>query len=148
MVTVQECLSRKPAAVLSLRSSDTVHNALALMRERKIRSVLITEDRRLKGIVSQGDCAMKVLYHGLDPHAVLLETIMTRDPMTVGVQDAIDHCMKIMAERRIRHLPVVAADATVVGMISIGDVVKEIIRQQEQHIRYLETYIKGHTLDY
>lgn len=147
MVTVQECLSRKPAAVLSLRSSDTVHNALALMRERKIRSVLITEDRRLKGIVSQGDCAMKVLYHGLDPHAVLLDTIMTRDPMTVGVQDAIDHCMKIMAERRIRHLPVIE-HGKVIGMVSVGDIVKELLLQQEQHIKYLETYIKGHAMEY
>jgi CBS domain-containing protein len=148
MITVQECLSRKPAAVLALRSTDTVHAALALMRERKVRSVLITEDGRLEGIVSQGDCAMKVLFHGLDAHKVLLDAIMTRKPLTVGLKDAIDHCMKVMAERRIRHLPVVSEDNTVLGMVSVGDVVKEIIRQQEQHIRYLETYIKGHTLEY
>ena len=148
MATVQECLSRKPAAVLSLQPGNTVHDALVLMRERKIRSVLITSGERLQGIVSQGDCAMKVLFHGLDAHKVLLESIMTRDPMTVGLKDAIDHCMKIMADRRIRHLPMVGDDERVAGMVSIGDVVKEIIRQQEQHIRYLETYIKGHTLEY
>jgi len=147
MSSVRDCLSRKGAKVLSLPSSATVFEAFALMRETKIRSVLVMDGERLEGILSQGDCAMKVLFLGLDPKTVKLSSVMTREPITVTPSDLTDHCMKIMAERRIRHLPVVNQDK-VIGMVSVGDIVKELLLQQEQHIKYLETYIKGHALEY
>jgi len=147
MSKVRDCLNRKGAKVFSLKPSATVFEALTLMRETKIRSVLIIEDEKLAGIVSQGDCAMKVLYNGLDPKQVLLEEVMTRAPITVRLDDLTDHCMKLMAERRVRHLPVVDNEQ-VVGMVSVGDIVKELLLQQEQHIKYLETYIKGHAVEY
>ncbi|NDI22871.1 MAG: CBS domain-containing protein, partial [Betaproteobacteria bacterium] len=138
---------RKGAKIFSLPSSASVYEALSLMREAKIRSVLVMDGELLQGILSQGDCAMKVLYVGLDPHSVALSSVMTPDPISVKPSDLTDHCMKIMAERRIRHLPV-TEQGKVLGMVSVGDIVKELLLQQEQHIKYLETYIKGHALEY
>jgi signal-transduction protein with cAMP-binding, CBS, and nucleotidyltransferase domain len=105
------------------------------------------DGENLEGILSQGDCAMKVLYLGLDSKTVLLSSVMTKDPISVKPSDLTDHCMKIMAERRIRHLPVIE-HGKVIGMVSVGDIVKELLLQQEQHIKYLETYIKGHAMEY
>lgn len=147
MANVQSCLSQKPQAIFSLRSDATVHEALELMRDRKVRSVMIIDDGHLAGIVSERDCALKVLLPGLDARATRLSQVMTGQPITVTGKDTMDHCMKEMTTRSIRHLPVVDG-GKVVGMISVGDIVKELMRQQEQHIRYLETYIKGHAAEY
>ena len=147
MSKVRDCLNRKGAIVFSLAPSATVFEALTLMRERIIRSVLVIDGERLEGIISQGDCAMKVLYVGLDPRQVTLGDIMTRDPITVKPEDFTDHCMKLRSEKRLRHLPVVENNR-VIGMVSVGDIVKELLLQQEQHIKYLETYIKGHAIEY
>jgi signal-transduction protein with cAMP-binding, CBS, and nucleotidyltransferase domain len=73
----------------------------------------------------------------------MLETVMTRDPVTALLTDELDKCMNIMASLSIRHLPV-ASNGEVIGMVSIGDIVKDIIRQQGDQIKQLETYIKGH----
>ncbi len=147
MSSVKSCLARKSGEVHSLTSSDSVQSALQTMRDRRIRSVLVVDGGRLTGIVSQGDCAIRVLLPGLDASQTPISAIMTRDPMTVGLNATIDQCMKIMMSRSIRHLPVVDADK-VVGMISIGDVVKDIMQQQGDLIKYLETYIKGHAVEY
>ena len=88
-----------------------------------------------------------MLLPGRDASATKVAEIMTRDPLTVAPQHTIDHCMKIMMSRSIRHLPVVDS-GKVSGMISIGDVVKDIMQQQGELIKYLETYIKGHAVEY
>lgn len=147
MSSVKSCLARKSGEVHSLTSGDSVQVALQTMRDRRIRSVLVVDGGRLTGIVSQGDCAIRVLLPGLDASQTPISAIMTRDPLTVGLNATIDQCMKIMMSRSIRHLPVVEADQ-VVGMISIGDVVKDIMQQQGDLIKYLETYIKGHSVEY
>jgi CBS domain-containing protein len=147
MSSVKSCLARKSGEIHSLSSSDSVQRALQTMRDRRVRSVLIIDDGRLTGIVSQGDCAIRVLLPGLDAAQTPVSAIMTRDPMTVGLNATIDQCMKIMMSRSIRHLPVVEAER-VIGMISIGDVVKDIMQQQGELIKYLETYIKGHAVEY
>lgn len=144
MATVQTCLDQKPRALHALSPRHHVRDALDLMREHRIRSVMVMDGPVLTGIVSERDCALKVLLPGLDATRTPLSDVMTAAPVTVSPQDTLDHCMREMTTRSIRHLPVVAAGA-VVGMISIGDIVKDIMRQQEQHIRYLETYIKGHS---
>ena len=108
------------------------------------RSVLVLEEGRLAGIITQGDCAIKVLLPGLDAKQVLVKDVMTVDPITVKLQDPIEACTGLMASRNFRHLPVVEA-GRVVGVISIGDVVKDSIRQMGQQIGFLETYIKGHS---
>jgi len=147
MTSVKTCLARKSGEIHSLSSSDSVQLALETMRARRIRSVMVIDDGRLAGIVSQGDCAIRVLLPGLDAAQTPVSAIMTRDPLTVGLNTNIDQCMKIMMSRSIRHLPVVEA-GQVLGMISIGDVVKDIMQQQGELIKYLETYIKGHGVEY
>ena len=143
MSTVKACLAQKSPQIHSLGSSAKVVRALQLMRDNRVRSVLVIEDDQLKGIVTQGDCAIKVLLPGADANNVTLGEIMTRDPLTVGQQALLDQCMKIMIARSIRHLPVLEA-GRVIGMVSIGDIVKNIIEQQGDQIKFLETYIRGH----
>ena len=143
MATVKNCIDQKSANIISLTPTDSVFDALELMKSNKVRSVMIIEGGALKGIVTQGDCAIKVLLPGWNAKQTLLSTVMTKDPVTVGLADELDTCMNTMASRNIRHLPVLE-DASVVGMVSVGDIVKDIIRQQGDQIKQLETYIKGH----
>ena len=147
MSTVKTCLSQKTSRTYALTPASTVVQALQMMRVSKIRSVMVMEGDELLGIVTQGDCAIKVLLPQMDPTKVTLGEIMTRDPITVGLSANLDQCMKIMMTRSIRHLPVVDA-GKVIGMVSIGDIVKDIMKQQGELIKYLETYIKGHAVEY
>jgi len=145
MTTVKTCLEQKPQPIVlvSVAPDDRVVTALQLMRDNRVRAVLVMEGERLKGIVTQGDCAIKVLLPGLDAKQVAVKDIMTVDPVTVKLSDPIEACTGLMASRNFRHLPVVEA-SKVVGVVSIGDVVKDSIRQMGQQINFLETYIKGH----
>lgn len=145
MTTVKTCLVQKsqPAVLVSVGPDDMVVTALQLMRDKRVRAVLVIEADRLIGIVTQGDCAIKVLLPGLDAKCLAVKTIMTAEPMTVRLADPIEACMGLMAAQNFRHLPVVEANI-VVGVVSIGDVVKDSIRQMGQQINFLETYIKGH----
>lgn len=145
MTTVKICLSQKPQPLvtISVRSDEKVVVALQLMRDNRVRAVLVINDGKLEGIITQGDCAIKVLLPGLDAKQVQVKEVMTINPVTVKLEDPIEACTGLMASRNFRHLPVVQA-GTVVGVISIGDVVKDSIRQMGQQIGFLETYIKGH----
>jgi CBS domain-containing protein len=145
MTTVKNCLSLKPQPLvtISVRSDEKVVAALQLMRDNRVRAVLVINDGKLVGIITQGDCAIKVLLPGLDAKQVQVKEVMTANPVTVKLEDPIEACTGLMASRNFRHLPVVQA-GTVVGVISIGDVVKDSIRQMGQQIGFLETYIKGH----
>lgn len=143
MATVQQCLKEKPDRVISVRSGDAVIEALQLMREHRVRAVLVMDDRRLVGIITQGDCAIKVLLPGRDAKHTLVREVMTADPMTVKPHDPLEACMGLMANRGFRHLPVMEGDK-VVGVVSVGDVVKDSIRRMDEQIGFLETYIKGH----
>jgi len=113
------------------------------MRDNRVRAVLVINDAKLVGIITQGDCAIKVLLPGLDAKQFQVKEVMTPDPVTVKLEDPIEACTGLMASRNFRHLPVVEA-GVVVGVISIGDIVKDNIRQLGQQIGFLETYIKGH----
>jgi CBS domain-containing protein len=145
VTTVKTCLEEKPqpTTLVTVRPDDPVVSALQLMRDKRVRAVLVMEANTLQGIVTQGDCAIKVLLPGLDAKQVAVKSIMTAHPMTVKLSDPIEACMGLMASRNFRHLPVVEA-GRVVGVVSIGDVVKDNIRQMGQQINFLETYIKGH----
>ena len=105
--------------------------------------MLVIEGGALKGIVTQGDCAIKVLLPGRDARTVTLDEIMSRNPQTVNLAATLDQCMKMMMARSIRHLPVLDK-GRVLGMVSIGDIVKDIMSLQGDQIMFLETYIKGH----
>jgi len=143
MSTVQQCLKDKPDRIVSVRSGDLVVQALQLMRDHRVRAVLVIDDDRLAGIVTQGDCAIKVLLPGRDAKQTLVHEVMTANPMTVKPSDPLEACTGLMANRGFRHLPVMEGDR-VVGVVSVGDVVKDNIRRMGEQIGFLETYIKGH----
>jgi len=143
MSTVKACLAQKPQRVIHVSSADTVHAALVLMKENRVRAVLVLDSDRLAGIITQGDCAIRVLLAGRDAGTTKVAEVMTRNPMTVKLGDPMEVCMGLMVTHSIRHLPVVAND-TVIGLISIGDVVKQMMSELGDHVSFLETYIKGH----
>lgn len=143
MATVAQCLQSKPDRIVSIRSGEPVVQALQMMRDHRVRAVLVVDDGALKGIITQGDCAIKVLLPGRDAKNTLVSEVMTADPMTVKPSDPLEACMGLMANRGFRHLPVLDRDR-VVGVVSVGDVVKDNIRRMGEQIGFLETYIKGH----
>jgi CBS domain-containing protein len=143
MSTVKHCLDRKPKIIVSVSPHDKVVKALELMRDKRVRSILVLEDEKLVGIVSQGDCAIKVLLPGANAAETSIESIMTRKLITVKLDDTLDACMTTMVQLHIRHLPVLNA-GIVIGVVSIGDIVKEILSMQGNQIDFLETFIKGH----
>jgi CBS domain-containing protein len=111
------------------------------MRDNLVRSVLVIDSDQLVGIVSQGDCAIKVLLPGLSAKEVLVKAIMTPNPISVAYEDDLRDCMQIMISKRIRHLPVVD-EGKVRGVISVGDVVKDTLEHRTGQIQFLERYIK------
>jgi CBS domain-containing protein len=117
-----------------------VVEALRQMRDNRVRAVLVIDDGVLVGIVTLGDCAIKVLLPGLDAKQTPVDQVMTGNPMTVKPDDPLEGCMAMMAERGYRHLPVLDA-GKVVGMISIGDAVKHIIRDLELNVSDLTGYL-------
>jgi CBS domain-containing protein len=143
MTTVKKIIDQKANTIFSVRTSDPVESVLKIMRDFRVRAVLVIDDGELKGIVSQGDCAIKVLLPHNNPAEVLVSKIMTPNPLTVKLTNSLDECMAIMVHKHIRHLPVLEANK-VVGVISVGDMVKNIIEQQGNQIKFLESYIKGH----
>jgi CBS domain-containing protein len=143
MTTVKQCIDPKNKAIFSVRSSDSTEDALKLMRDNRVRAILVMDDEQLVGIVSQGDCAIKVLLPHRDPKLTRIAEIMTPNPLTVTLSNSLDECMAIMAHKHIRHLPVLEK-TKVVGVISVGDIVKNVIELQGNQIKFLETYIKGH----
>ena len=140
MSTVKNALAQKSGDLIHVRSDDMVFKALTQMRDNRVRSVLVIDDGVLVGIVSQGDCAIKVLLPGLDAKTTVISQVMTRNPITVKLGDQIDSCMALMSSKGFRHLPVVEA-GKVVGVISIGDVVKDIIRDLKLNVNDLMGYI-------
>ncbi|MEI7531165.1 MAG: CBS domain-containing protein [Betaproteobacteria bacterium] len=143
MTTVKQCIDQKTNTIFSVRSSDSVEAALILMRDNRVRSILVIDDEELVGIVSQGDCAIKVLLPHNSPKQTVVSKIMTAKPLTVTLSNSLEECMAIMVHKHIRHLPVLEKNK-VVGVISVGDIVKNIIEHQDNQIKFLETYIKGH----
>ena len=140
MNTVKDALAQKSAALIHVRSGDMVVEALRQMRDKRVRSVLVIDGDVLVGIVTQGDCAIKVLLPGLDAKQTRVDQVMTAKPTTVRPDDPLDGCMALMAARGFRHLPVLDA-GKVVGVISVGDVVKNIIRDLEHNMDDLMGYI-------
>jgi CBS domain-containing protein len=143
MTTVKNIIDQKTNVIFSVRSSDSVEDVLKIMRDFRVRAVLVIDDNSLVGIVSQGDCAIKVLLPHSNPTQVLVSKIMTPNPLTVSLANSLEECMAIMVHKHIRHLPVLEKNK-VIGVISVGDLVKNIIELQGNQIKFLETYIKGH----
>lgn len=140
MSIVESVLAQKSGALIHVRSGDMVVEALRQMRDNRVRAVLVIDDGVLVGIVTLGDCAIKVLLPGLDAKQTPVGQVMTGNPVTVKPNDPLEGCMAMMAERGYRHLPVLDA-GKVVGVISIGEVVKDIIRDLKLNVSDLMGYV-------
>jgi len=142
MITIRQLLATKSQDLYTVSAGDSVASALDLLARHRIGALMVMEGDRLDGIVSERDCALKVTLRGLAATEVCVGDIMTRSVITVLPSQPLEDCMQQMTERDIRHLPVVEG-GRVVGMVSIGDVVKEVLRQQRYLIQQLESYIRG-----
>jgi CBS domain-containing protein len=142
MKTVQHIFDTKPLQIFSVTASTSVLDALKLMTEKNISALLIMQGGQLLGIFTERDYARKIVLHGKASKDTPISEAMTPNPITVTLSDSIDLCMQMMTDKHIRHLPVVAENQ-VVGMVSIGDVVKFIIADQKQTISQLESYINS-----
>ena len=142
MRIVKELLHGKGDEIWSIQPQDEVYQAIELMSEKNIGALLVMNEGRLEGILSERDYARKVILQGRSSRETLAKDIMTSTVLSISSSSTIEDCMRMMTDHKIRHLPVVD-DGAVIGVISIGDVVKAIISDQEQTIEQLERYIAG-----
>lgn len=142
MLTVAQLLKSKGNQVFSVAPRDSVLHAIEMMATQHVGALLVMEQGVLKGIISERDYARKVILKQRSSHDTPVNDIMTSQPVTVTPDSTVYQCMQIMTEGRFRHLPVVQG-AKVVGMLSIGDLVKAVIQDQSQTIEHLERYIAG-----
>jgi CBS domain-containing protein len=140
MTTVRRLLDGKGRALFSIEPEDPVLEAVRMMADRHVGALLVMRGAELAGILSERDYARKVVLLGRSSAETPVWQIMTSPVITVSPDNSVQDCMRLMTERRIRHLPVVDG-GRVVGMISIGDLVKAVIEEQQQTIEQLETYI-------
>jgi CBS domain-containing protein len=137
---VSDILQSKGNNVYSVKDDITVYEALKIMDEKNVGALLVMEDQRLKGIISERDYARKIVLKGKSSQETTVKEIMAEEVITVLPEDDIEKCMGLMSGRKIRHLPVMKDDK-VVGVISITDVVTAIIESQKHTITQLENYI-------
>lgn len=142
MRTVDDLLSHKGRDVWHVSPSATVYEAARVMSERNVGAVLVCADGNPVGIISERDLTRRVLLEDRPARHTRVEEVMTGVLRSVSRHDTVDHCMQLMTDKRVRHLPVVEG-GRVVGMISVGDVVKEQLTEQEELISGLESYIHG-----
>jgi CBS domain-containing protein len=142
MFSVQQLLDQKPKGIFSVAPEDPVLSAIRKMAEHHIGALLVMSGEKLVGIVSERDYARKVVLLGRSSTETRVEAIMTSKVITVTPKQDANDCMRLMTDKRIRHLPVVSGER-VVGVLSIGDLVRAVIEEQERTIADLETYIHG-----
>jgi CBS domain-containing protein len=140
--TVGSILRHKGHGVWSVSPDQSVLQAISLMADKNIGALVVIAGERLVGIMSERDYARKVVLQGKSSENTPVRDIMSSPVVSVGPNDTVDECMRIITARRIRHLPVVQGE-TVVGIISIGDLVRKVISTQEEIIQYLQEYIVG-----
>lgn len=142
MAVVRDILKSKGINIFSVTPKTTVYSALEIMVEKNVSSLMVMEDEKLLGIFTERDYARKVILKGKSSRETPIEDIMTGKLITVTTNTTIDECMKLMSGNFIRHLPVVDDDK-VVGLVSIGDLVRHIIQEQKFIIENMENYIAG-----
>jgi CBS domain-containing protein len=140
MHTVKQLLGRKGPEVYSVAPDAPVIEAIRVMARHSIGSVLVMDGRRLAGILSERDYARKIVLRDLSSSTTPVREIMTERVVTVDSSHDLGHCMRLMTEHRIRHLPVMAGEA-VIGVVSIGDVVKALVEEQQVELDQLHRYI-------
>ena len=145
MRTVRQLLEAKAPEVFAIGPDAPVIDAIRLMAEKRIGAVLVIDGGRLVGILSERDYARKIVLQGRSSADTPVRTIMTSEVISIGLDDTTDHCMQIVTDRRIRHLPVCDEEGSIEGMISIGDLNAYQNNTQEMTIHWLEQYIYGPT---
>jgi len=142
MRSVQDILNSKGSEVWSVKPDDIIFDAIQLMADKNIGALLVMEEDKLIGIVTERDYARKVVLEGKSSREASINEVMTTKVLCVSPQRTINECMALMTEKRIRHLPVVD-QKQVVGFLSIGDLVKAVISEQKILIDQLQNYISG-----
>ena len=142
MKNVNAVLHGKSAQVYSLSTEASVLDAIRMMAEHRIGSVLVMENGKLTGIVTERDYARKVILLGRSSGETPIADIMSSPVISVKPTDTVSHCMALMTDNKFRHLPVCDGDE-LLGLISIGDLVKAVIEQQQEEISQLQHYIAG-----
>jgi CBS domain-containing protein len=142
MTTVDKLLSIKTKEIWSLAPNDSVFQALEMMADKNVSGLLIVKDEKLVGIFTERDYARKLILKGRFSKDTEVCDLMTKNVLYVEPNNTIEDCMKLMTDKRIRHLPVMD-EGTLIGIVTIGDLVKQIISEQETTIHQLENYISG-----
>ena len=142
MKTISQFLEQSTRPVYSVAPNATVREALEIMAQHNIGALLVIDGQTLEGIFSERDYARKVVLKGKSSSDAKVSEIMTSKVITINTKHTIDQCMQIMTDNHIRHLPIVN-DENVMGLISIGDVVREMIAYQKSMIEQLQSYIAG-----
>jgi CBS domain-containing protein len=135
-------LQEKGSLVFTISPGTTVYDALAIMAEREVGALVVTEGDNIAGIVSERDYARKVILQGRSSRDTPVRDIMTSGLLSVTPSETVDDCMKLMTEHKVRHLPVIES-GRLVGIVSLGDLVKWIISTQQDTIQHLHAYISG-----
>ncbi len=142
MITLGSMIKAAGRGVFSVGSQQTVFEALEFMADKNIGAVLVIDDGVLAGIFSERDYARKVVLEGRSSQKTLVRDVMVSKLITIEAKEPLDRCMQLMTDHRIRHLPVLEK-GQLIGVISIGDVVRQMIIEQRQLIDQLEAYIRG-----
>ncbi|MCE7031900.1 CBS domain-containing protein [Lysobacter sp. GX 14042] len=142
MRNVRHLLEVKGSEVYSIGPDAPVVDAIRSMAQQGIGALVVLQGDRLAGVVSERDYARKVVLQGRSSSSTRVDEIMTADVVQVGPEDTVDRCMQLVTDRRLRHLPVVEGDR-VVGVVSIGDLVKAVIEAQQEELDQLQRYIAG-----
>ncbi len=142
MIQIRSLIQASGRGIFSLARSDNVFDALKYMAEKNIGAVLVMDGSSLVGIFSERDYARKVILQGKSSQTTLIGEVMVSKLITVEAAQPLDVCMQLMTDHRIRHLPVLE-QGKLIGMISIGDVVRQMIEEQKLLIEQLEAYIRG-----
>ncbi len=141
-ITIQEVLEEKGRAIFAIEPGRSVFDALGLMADKGIGALLVMEGAELRGILSERDYARKVILAGKSSLTTAVAEIMSTKISTISPEETVANAMRMMTEGRFRHLPVLEK-GRVVGMISIGDIVRTIMEEQQKTIEHLATYITG-----
>jgi len=140
MKTLRQLLQAKPPGILSIAPEARVIDALKVMAEKNVGALLVMDAGRLTGIITERDYARKVILQGKSSLDTPVREIMTEKVLCVHPDQSVEECMGLMTDKRVRHLPVMEGDK-LIGMLSIGDLVKETISEQQFMIKQLESYI-------
>ena len=142
MITIEKILNNKDKQIWSVEPKTSIFEALKIMSDKEVGALLVLEDEKLVGIFSERDYARKVILKGKSSKNTQVGELMTKKVLYIDPEKTINDCMVIMTAKHVRHLPVIENDK-VIGMVTIGDVINQIISEQEFTIKHLENYITG-----